>query len=299
MLRLLPLAAVPLLVSGCIYEELPPCPDPAVVNVRFEWRGAVPESVKGMNLYFYPIFPEGHRWQFNIPSPLGGSIEIPIGSYRVIAYNADTRGIDFINSGDFSSFFATTLPPDARPDSTGCYPAAAPERLWSASLESVQVNSGDTIILYPHPRVPIYNVILEDVDNLSAARSITASINGLSGGCLLNSGKKISADVTSSFTMHKSGVKGAFGQLLNFGYLPSEPQTLTLLFQLNQNRMARLSQDVSQTIRDAADPFNVDIILRGLRVPDTGDTGQDPSTDVSVAGWEIITTDWDVDPFHP
>lgn len=304
-----------LMLTGCIYEDLPPCP-PQVLNVEFIWGDEPPASAEGMNVIFYPLDADGQRWIFNIPSPYGGRVELPVGSYQAVAYNAGTRHIDFCDTGGFSTIRATTLYDGAEPADSVTPTVPSPDMLYSASLsrmtvtgcgveyimpDGTEVSCGNnTVRMWPQRRTPRYNVILEDVDKLSHVRSISADISGLSAGCLLYSGERRGPSVTTALALNVNDSTSASGSFLNFGYLPSVEQDIELIFTLVKNKKVRYTGKVSDIIRNSPTPFDVDIIIRGIQVPDQGTADDDNvGADVDVEGWKVEIIDINVDPFHP
>lgn len=303
------LAALTILATGCQKDVTCPGNVTRKVNIRFMWEESVQTLPDGMNLYFFPAGEHENIWTFNIPSPTEGTVELPTGIYNVICYNSDTRGIDFTETHSFHSFSATTLYPEQSGQPSTVPTALIPDMLYGAITERLRVTEcgieyltpdhtvktcGEYLLrIWPQQMVSRYNVILKNVENLSAAKSIKGRICGMASGCNISSGQPLPPASKMEFQMEASSENEAYGSFLNFGAYPDVAQTLVISFSLSDGTSVEFSGDVSDQIANSYDPKNIDIIINGLKVPDTGNDpiGGDSGLDVGIDGWSVVIID--------
>ena len=231
---------------------------------------------------------------------------LPTGEYQVLAYNADTRVIDFTHTDSFADYSATTLDASgiqaARPDMLYCA-AVARLRVTECGIEYLQPDQtvkscGEYLMrMWPRRLTPRYNVFLEEAEHLSAVRSVRASLGGMACGCVLSTGDRFGPAVGIDFGMTVLSDDKAEGTFLNFGAFPGSCQTLELTFLLADGTEVRYSTDVTDQIKNSSPTEDVDIIVKGIVIPGTGDepVGGDSGLDVDVDGWDVIIIDINTD----
>ncbi len=92
----------------------------------------------------------------------------------------------------------------------------------------------------------------------------------MASGCNISSGQPLPPASKMEFQMEASSENEAYGSFLNFGAYPDVAQTLVISFSLSDGISVEFSGDVSDQIANSYDPKNIDIIINGLKVPDTG-----------------------------
>lgn len=293
-------------VSSCQKEVACPGNVSETVNVKFMWDDSIQTLPEGMNIYFFPAGEHEKIWRFNIPSSDEGKVELPTGVYNVICCNADTRNIDFTEVNSFQTFSASTLI-SADAGETDEEPFARnPDMLYGGITENLRITEcgieyltpghtvkhcGEYLLrIWPEQIVSRYNVILRNVDNLSSVKSIKGSVKGMASGWNISSGKPIPPAARMSLPLKAVSEHEAFGTFLNFGASPECSQTLVLLFSLTDGTSVEFSGDISGQIANSSDPKNIDIIIDGLKVPDSGKDpiGGDSGLDVGVDGWSVV-----------
>lgn len=213
------LASLILLLAGCNHKGF--CynhPHSARVKVVFDWRDAPDANPDGMCVFFYPEDGgEYRRYDFN--NTTGGEIELTLGRYRIICYNNDTETVYFTGmsrydthsilspeSGMFEPLgYSSSFVPRASEDERivrvsemmwGCHATEVeltPDQVKYLSAPVYNVAPEDDrahtltisrdleIVLYPHELVSRYTLEVRNVENLSHATQMCASLTGMSG----------------------------------------------------------------------------------------------------------------------
>ncbi len=270
------------------------------ISVIFNWENAPAANPEGMALYFFPASEGGRIWRFDIAGKEGGTVNLPIGKYRMLAFNNDTRNIDFTGAASYFTFTATSpsLGEDLR---------RMPDMLWSGHTSEIDVTACGVKYLLPDgawkecvkglvrcspgPCIINYTVVVKDVENISGVASVTARLSGLHSECRLENIDPSGSPCSIPFQMHVDGASSITGALRGFGTDYSQPNVLTLFITLTDGSAITLTRDVTEQILNNPDQRNVTIIINGLSIPSEGipDTpvgGGD--IDVGVVGWTVI-----------
>lgn len=277
------------------------------ITVRFDWDNAPEAKPQGMSVYFFPLNGDRRIWSFDIAGTRGGEIELPVGTYRMLAFNNDTHNIDFTHTSDFNSFEAVThsIASSAQPAAKDLH--SMPEALYVGVVENLQVTicgvsytdskkgknieCGKSIVTcHPASRVCHYTVIIKDIKNRERIKNISGELSGLGTGILLAGGEIEPPPVSIPFPMAVEGSSTA-GTLLGFGTVPRTENTLTLNISLNDGTSMVASCNVTRQVLNSPDPMNVMIIINNLEIPDGG-TPQPPIGDgdieVGIDGWTVV-----------
>ncbi|MDE6101083.1 MAG: DUF5119 domain-containing protein [Paramuribaculum sp.] len=318
-----------ILLCGCHQKDLV-YPDSAMIkiSVRFDWTYAPDADPDGMTVVFFPEDDGGHIWRYELAGSEGGDIEIPAGSYRMMAFNNDTKHIFYSGTSQMESYKAFTQEtvPVAWPDTVleTCPGIVAdkihrsPDALYCASAKNVSVGlcsvsyrpvrpesapeeseikeCGRHIIkCYPEPRTCTYTCILRDVANIKGMRRGYFVLSGLSPSDLIARDILSDSEAEYLFTASRddndiTGRTVAFGRSAS----PSARQFLYLVAVMADGRVAAYCRDVSGQVVNSPDKRNVKIIVDGIELPyvspDSPDEGE-PGFDVGVDDWELVIVD--------
>lgn len=312
-------------MCACHQKELVyPASTMVKVTIAFDWSEAPMADPEGMTVVFFPVGDEGRIWRYELKGRDGGTIEIPLGNYRMLTYNNDTKYIQYDGISGFDSYKAyTSAVSPAWPQSvTGDFPEIesyksfrSPDMLYCGTAydvsvglcsvsyrshvsgtdpESIEIKEcGKHIIkCYPSPRTSTYTCVFRNVVNIESMRRGYCLLTGLSPSEL------IAADILSEsegayifsaqrYDTEISGSTIAFGNSLS----PSVHQYLYLVAVLADGSVEAYCHDVSEQIVNSPDKRNVMIIIDGIEFPDVHPVGpDDPATDfeVGVDDWEMI-----------
>lgn len=278
-------------------------------EVEYDWSECRYANPEGMSLYLYSITTGEPPWIYNL-DPRGGIIEVPEGSYRTISFNNDTRGIQFRNTGDFDKIEVYTRPGGLLDGLDMPYDGTMPSRsveepvvitpdmMWTCA-STIDIN-GKRITLTPRQLTPVYRFTVTEVTNLSGVAYMCASLSGLTGAIYLNTGESSSYPVTLPSSAKATGEKSIGGSLITFGIpnSPSAQNILSIYIWLNDGSKHMFNFDVTEQIRDAAEPLDVNITVAGLELPEIN-TKPDPppggGIGVDVDTWHIV--DIELKPF--
>ena len=317
--------AVPSLLwaTSCIYEYGDNCPDRLSLRIENDWHADSCASPEGMAYMFFP-YEGGEPWRFDFPGREAGDIMLAPGRYAFVSHNDDVSNVMFADEGGYGEYEAYTsatgllcgIPPSER---GSCLPSVkdsdkmvvrCPDMLWGCAYGSVELHydgvdfftagmaspedsarfSPDFILtVYQRPLTAHYIFRIEDVENLGGVSSMSASLSGMAGSLFMASGEKGRYPSTLSLNAEKLGPMLVGGDFYTFGIpaSPVHPNILSLFVVIKDGRRFCYEFDVTGQVRDAGNPMEVTIVIRGLSVekPESGGAG---GFDVSVDGWETV-----------
>ncbi len=303
-------AAMAMLCASCGYDRHKDivCPSQVMrtVTVVFNWDHHPDADPEGMTLYFFPRSSDGRIWRFDIAGREGGTIEIPAGSYRLLAFNNDSRPIEFCNTTSYTDFSATTSLLTGYPSEL--HAMKMPEPLYAATVPDLDITlcgvrynpgngqpvkeCGKSIVrCSPEPRFCRYNIIVEDVENISRVTSASGLLCGMAAEVSLAGGQLGDPPSAIPFRLSHPSGNSLTSSLCAFGSL-GQKHTLILDATLDNGTRLQASHDVTDQILNSPDPRNVTIVVRGLKVPPPDKpVGGDDIIDVGVEGWTVIIVD--------
>lgn len=299
----IPMIALLMSVS-CRTDEL--CyqhPHGASITIAYDWTNAQGADPEGMRVWLYPQNTDnGNPELRDLSGITGGRIEdLTEGSYHIISHNNDTELIiytdrDNHNGHRVSTRDADILEPISRAGEISAKGlrsegdervAAAPDRMWLANSYNEDVRDGSTVKLAPRQIHCHYTYEFVNVGATSGVSKISASISGMSAGVWLSDGRHIGDVVTHPIEakIDESGNR-IYGDFYTFGY-PADsqsPHRMEVYVVMSNGQKYKYTAgdylDVTDQVRNAADPKNVHIVIDGLELPKpvSGD-GFDPSVD--------------------
>lgn len=300
------------LLSSCEQKEL--CYDhnhASNVKVTFDWEQYPNANPASMCFYLFPR-EEGERTlKREFIGKNGGIAQALVGvSYTALGFNSDAKNTNFrnnirTNSIEASSKDAGTI--DRIGISASLLPRAKgtegermsmeADSIYSSASEkdiliSLEENDrGDTckITLSPKRRFCTYRLKIMNIDNQqNLSSSIAGSISDLAGGINLSTGEKTAAKVTIPFAVGTTNESTLEGQFRCYGNSPSEDAAnyLVIYTVLKDGTKWCYIYDVTKQIKEAPNPYEVEIVLDKLPVPTKigGNSGFTPG----VSDWNII-----------
>ena len=193
-----------------------------------------------------------------------GLLNVPVGRYKMMAYNFDTQYIKIRNANDYSTMTAYTKPLtseevnrvfDSRGELNDEVICKQPDHLFVATVEGVDISSEyksvpDTIMTeqkkYPTAETIVKTYYLQiSVVGVEFVRSAVALLSGMSGSKTMYDGKMVADDVTSVYFglnngMEKNRTTGegtfatvGYSTFNTFGKLPTEENDLEITFEFN------------------------------------------------------------------
>ncbi|MCM1077520.1 MAG: DUF5119 domain-containing protein [Bacteroides sp.] len=295
-----------LAMTSCRHKEIA-CPggEAGVITVKFIWDNAPEAAPDGMTLYFFSLEDGGRVWRYDIAGRDGGSVELPSGSYRLLAYNNDLPRISFSDINSYNTFTANA----AFSGSGTVYP---PGTLYVGTVEALTVTpcgveyvtpDGDIkqcnqglIRCYPRRLTVNYTIKVRGMKGLKHLRSASAKLSGLapSLGLVddLPSGNAVSQIATLTPSTPDSLLTG---QMSGFGTAPdSSGNFLTVTIVRSDGKNYVKTFDVTGQVVNSMNVKDVLIVVEGFEIPD--DVGPSkPDTDVGIEvdidGWDVINID--------
>lgn len=321
--KLIILVSLSILCSACslIYDD-GACPPGYRYRFRItaDWNLAENADPEGMAYIFFHDT-NSEPWRFDFPGKNAGYVKLPAGIYHTISFNDDTSSVSFRNQNDFEKFeifcrkaglfdgLGGTIDNPLGPDSiNGESVVTTPDKMWGSSysffhLQEQILHYGDSpetcrqstdmnLIYYQKQLTPHIQVNVRDITNLSGVKAVCASINGMAGEYSISKSIQGYERKTLPFALKKFSYSSLEGNFYSFGPArDSSSNILTIYFWLTDNRKLSYRFDVTEQIKEAPDPINIKIILKGIDLPESEpDTGSG-GTDVSVDGWTVIQID--------
>lgn len=301
---------VSLILQSCRHSAII-CPEDGsrVVNVKFMWDEAEDAMPDGMTLYFFPVNSDGRIWRFDIAGRDGGKVELPYGSYRLLAFNNDLPRIDYSDTDSYDGFTA-----NAR--FAGKTLVYAPGLLYVGTVDFVDVtvcgveysdhdgcdkNCPQGLIrCYPKLESTLYNVIVRDIDGMSIVRSASATIDGIASAIKLVCNESTGYTVGEFLSLETLRPQSEMcGVTTGFGSIEGETEYwLTVTVTRTDGKSFAKRFDVSSQVLNSSNPRNVTIIVDGLKIPDDDlppSSDEDVGIDVGIDGWHEIIIDINTD----
>lgn len=282
-----------LIMVSCRQKDLIYVLEPMKVNVEFNWSGAEKALPDGMTLLFFPIDGNSKPWRFDIEGRDGGPIEIFPGDYRILAYNNDLPGVEFIATDSYDRFSATVhYISDSLAMSTGM--------LYAAHLHEVCISKRhgyiQQVVLFPDSMSTVYHIKLDSVSGSERIKTASAVLKGLARSVCLQLGCNSKDTCCVSTPLHIMTNLNSVLETTATGF--GNPQItnprifLEIIVTTSHGKYSK-TVDVTDQVMNSLNPRNVDIHISGLDIPaaDTPEnpgSGPDVGISVGVDGWNVI-----------
>lgn len=300
------------LLTGCRHKDLDILYDDAgSVRVVFDWCNAPEAAPQSMEAVFFGSEAAAEPLRFQFAGRDGGYIHIPAGKYSVIGQNSDNTDWAYrrndhdpnlleIYTGDASRLDALGLNARTLPRARGAEEermAKTPGLLYGNRQDNVSLRVSSleqTVTLYPEEVTCHYSVEVRDVENIQnlADASLDATLSGMAEGYLQGQGCATRTPVTMPFALSENrSDKTLAGHFLTFGECPeaNNDHSLIVYMVFTDGTKHYQTFDVTDQVRNAPDPKNVHIIVSGLSIPRTIDSGGGFRPDVDP--WESENID--------
>lgn len=300
------------LFCGCEQKDL--CYDhnhASDIEVRFDWKNDSCANPSSMMTFFFPRKTDERTLKREFIGKDGGMAQVLVGvGYGALAFNSDTRNIQYRTLPESGSIIASLkdagtidrigVAADNLPrakGSEGERMAMEADSLWSAtSKEDILVtldehDRGDIhhLTLCPQRRYCVYHIRFLSIENQKyICSSLAGSLSGMAGGVCLSTGKKTEERVTVPFSLKILDDNSLRGTMRNLGdCLDKEvPNKLVIYTILKDGTKWSCVMDVTDQVRKAPDPYEVDIVIDKLPIPSKidGNSGFTPG----VSDWQVI-----------
>lgn len=279
------LICLTLALGGCRQKDLVfPNEGLCRIDIRFLWNNAVNASPEGMTLLFYPLEEDSEFWRFEISGCEGGTVEMPEGSYTMIAVNNDLPGVSL-----------TTMPYEAASLNVRDVPrsqtyASPTGMVYMGRIDKVEISSRE-VNCYPDSISTLFHVVADSINGMERVRSASAVIEGLASGVSLFTLKPFESTVAVAFDLATDKDSASFTGFTS-GFL-SDPSSasymLTLRVGYNGGGAYEKTFDVTEQVINYFYQHNVYIIIRGLILPEEPTIKPDEvGIKVDVDGWRVV-----------
>lgn len=307
--------------SSCILEDEGNCLDRFPFTIENDWHACPDAAPEGMAYIFFPD--DGSEpWRFDFAGRDAGQVNMAVGKYKFLSYNDDTYNVLFRDNEGYDSYEAYTsekdllgsIPKEQRgessPRSSGERTVGCPDMMWACAYynfnlwydgvryvpfatvrpeAAVKYSPDFVLTAVQRPLTARYTFRIEDIENLSGVKSMSAALSGMAGGMLLASGKKKYYPSTLALKASIIDSATAGGEFHTFG-IPDDPSAdniLSLFVVIKDGRRFCYQFVITDQVRSAPDPMNVCLIVKGLKLEKPA-TGGGTGFEVAVDGWETI-----------
>lgn len=292
-------------MSSCEQKEL--CYDhnhAYNLNVSFDWRQSPDASPGSMLLYMFPRDNTERTLRREFAGSAGGKTLLPVNiTYDALFFNSDIRNAIFSNTSRLETFTVssrTAATIDGIDASAHSVPrangtetermATEADKIWGGrnadgillTLEQSEHCNAYNVTFFPQRMFCTYSVKIKNVENIeNITRNISATLSGMAGGRYISSNEKTDEKVTVVFPISiDSQMQSVIGSMHNFGNSPvgGTPNKLVVYTTLTDGTKWYYVYDVTDQIRTAPDPYNVEIRLDTLPIPNKmqGGSGMNP-----------------------
>lgn len=292
-------------IAGCDQREL--CYDHthgANVDLFFDWSLEPDAEVSTMVVWAYSDNgSEGLRFEFDATRTRvseGYTIKLPPGTWRLTCYNGNTENNREQGKlpGDLqiTTFEHSLLAPlnrsdnAPRPPLTEDQPVRSPaSHIFAADAEkplTILPLKGHEVMRYKATFVPrrataIWNIRVEEITGLTRAIEASGIVTGVAESWSVNHTAPCGREVTVPFgmTVCTKGEECLRASVIVFG--DNAPHEVRHNLRVFTTTNYYYDYDVTDQIHSAPDPLNVDIVVRGMKLPEPGG-GMSPG----VGDWE-------------
>lgn len=273
------------------------------VKIVMNWGTETATNPEGMSVLFYPTDGSSY-WRFEIENDRGNA-KLPVGTYNVLSFNNDTSTILFENidyygkalittnsallSDGLSANWYSSQPPTDSDDSSQNI-ITSPDMVWGANTYIYRrTGNTQTLTLYIQKLVAKYNVRIINVENFESVYQTGIAITGLSAGRYLSDMQLMKEIATIPGSLNNAG-NGVFsGSINGFGHISGESKcSLWLYFNLRDGKKLAFQYDITSMIENAPDPFNVEILIDGVKLPEVETSAPDSGLNVGLDEWDIV-----------
>lgn len=264
------------------------------VQIVFDWSNdpeANPASMMAL------LFNEdgSDALKYNFTGRDGGYARVPEGTYAGLGFNSDItdwarfRGMDDkehyeLLTQDASALNAFGLSTRSIPrsgDSDSERIVCSPDRVWNNRIDNQTVKAyvpGQKVTFYPEEITCHYTVTVKDVKNMNylGSASIDATVSGLSESYFLGGERRSTVPVTFPVVLYgNTDTSSLYGEFMTFGDTDdhSSRNILTIYLVYQDRTGSYATFDVTNQVKNAPDPHNVNIVVSGLELPKPINTG--------------------------
>ena len=297
------LAALVCIAVSCGHKEID-CPATANgIEILFEWDNARDADIEGMTLYFYPTDGHNRIWRFDIAGRDGGHIELPSGTYRMIACNNDLPGISLEDTSSAATIMATASHKvaDGVYASTGMLYGAIVEQLEITPCGVSYLRSDGTVKecgkglvrCRPDTLATKYTVSISNVIGIEGVRTVEAEFGPVYSSMYLDS--RLPADAKQRLYLNMTADR-LQNNLTGYGcaFSPAQPEkngsSILLRIVKSDNERNIKIIEISPKDMNIITPHNVLIKIDGIDISD-GEKDNVGNIDANVDGWTVIDID--------
>lgn len=291
-------------LQGCEQREL--CYDHshgAILDIEFDWSQEPDAEPATMVVWAFPEDGgDGTRAEFsNIQKDGKYQMRVSPGKYVLVCYNGETefnhelgKTLDELT---ITTYESTLLAPLNRGSENAPRPPFTDGQEVRNEASHIYMDKTDNLLevvehsahsleiphysvkFTPKRATAIWNIRIEDIQNFNPNIVASAIVTGVARDLRISDGRPVGDDVTVPFALTTCGEGCLKASVVLFG--DAAPHDVTHYLRVYTTLQYYYTYDITDIVHDAPDPKNVDIVIRGLVLPDTG-SGMSPG----VSEWD-------------
>lgn len=303
-------------VTSCNHKDLEHEID-TFLKVNFDWSLCPQASPQSMRLF---VFQNGSQpIIFPFSGNNGGEVELSFNTFDFVAFNSDTEVLSYRGDSEdefeiysiasdyiaFSQMFASTRA-QLIPHANGTELQKVinePDPLWASVVKSVRVPGPESVTMQMQSAVVSYTFTITNVENLSNAAHIAATISGMSESYIPSQQKCSDTYCIIPFPLSKLDKETITGTVRTFGYSNAvdgsskeesddNKKKLVVFVQTTDGEKLYYVFDITDVLIDAGQHkdtstgiINIEVKIDSLPIPEAvGGTGMVPTVD----GWQEV-----------
>lgn len=288
-------------MSSCAHKDIE-CPaGGAPIEILFEWDNVRDADVAGMTLFFYPLDGKGRIWRFDIAGREGGPVDIPPGTYRMVACNNDVAGLVLEDTGSASAIRAVAARhvADSVYAGTAMLYGAVVGRLdvtacavrYTTDVGSIKECGKRLVRCRPDSLATCYTIAVRKASGLESVRGVSAVLAPVSSGVFLDNGVNAGAIAALYMPLAADRPQNSLaGSTCAPGRAEEDLSAYRVMTRIVKSdgklyeRRIRLSPDNVNIMS----PHNVMIIIDDFNIPGDTTSGDVGGIDAAVDGWSVV-----------
>ena len=278
------------------------------VRVEFDTTMCPDISAEGMCAFFYSD-EDDYPWRFDFAGTAGGKISIPPNAFSVLAYNNDTYRT-IVTDADSYALCSFTTPPtgvfeSVAPLSRVAIPGGPPEgsedvlkmpqMMWCGVRDMVNTATDTVVIIKLVQATGRIRVNISEVANIDDIGRLSAIITGMPSSyrcSTMSSSSESLAAIPFGINRNSAEANTLSGEVMAFVKTDYTVRSYVLLYVwLTDGKKYYYKFDVTDQMSEAPDPYDIELTLGPITIPEASGGGGGGGLDVGVDGWDYVIID--------
>lgn len=300
---------------GCAHQELY-YGHTGRITVNYNWLKSnvesekTPDGIKEMTIYLFPENEDGLPLRYVLSGSEGGTIEAPLGHYKMIIYNSDTEVIVPTGGMTFETFGlratnTNILSPLGFKSSDGLTPQDLSlgddpvswevDPLWAGRVKELVITAGDNdiqLVVDMKRCDEVIDIKVNNVGNINNANAHSAAVDGMAYAYYPGRDALSEATTTIPFSIkvhpEDSSITGRFRTFGHCEYGHEHGHDIAMYFVLLDGNKEYYTYNITEQMHtfNAAVSGEVSLEFDDFSLPEILVGGDKPMADIEVSPWE-------------